>query len=133
MSPLDSVGDSVTSKLVSLALDAAVARQAALAANIANVDTEGFRPLGVRFDQLVEELRGRVTDRSKDESTARQVQSMHDTLESSPLIEDPTVSKVELDMQMAAITKNLVLYQSLLAAQGKLSSMLQMVITEGKQ
>jgi flagellar basal-body rod protein FlgB len=133
MNPLDVVGDSVTTRLIGLALDAAVTRQTALAANIANVDTEDYRPLAARFDQMVEELRLQVTDRSKDESTGQLVQSLGETLTNSPLVEDPTNTKVELDMQMAGVTKNLVLYQSLLAAQSKLMSMAQMVITEGKQ
>jgi flagellar basal-body rod protein FlgB len=132
MNPIDAMGDGVTAKLVGLALDAAVARHAAIAANIANVDTEGYRPLTARFDQLVEELRGRVTDRARDGTTAQLVQSMRQSLDDSPTIEDTTTSKVELDMQMASLTKNLVLYQTLLAAQSKLMSMSQLVINEGK-
>jgi flagellar basal-body rod protein FlgB len=132
MNPIDVVGEGVTGKLVGLALDAAIARHAAIAANIANVDTEGYRPLTARFDQLVEELRGRVTDRAKDGTTEKLAQSMRQSLDDSPTVEDTTASKVELDMQMAGLTKNLVLYQTLLAAQSKLMSMSQLVITEGK-
>jgi flagellar basal body rod protein FlgB len=58
---------------------------------------------------------------------------MRQSLDDSPTVEDTTASKVELDMQMAGLTKNLVLYQTLLAAQSKLMSMSQLVITEGKQ
>src|SRR5258708_3023530 len=132
MNPVDVMGEGVTAKLVGLARDAAVARHAAIAANIANVDTEGYRPLTARFDQLVEELRGRVTDRAKDGTTEQLVQSMRQSLDDSPTLEDTAASKVELDMQMASLTKNLVLYQTLLAAQSKLMSMSQLVINEGK-
>src|SRR5260370_35663503 len=97
MKAIDGMGEGVAVKLVGLALDAAVARHAAIAANIANVDTEGYRPLTARFDQLVEELRGRVTDRAKDGTTEQLVQSMRQSLDDSQTVEATTASKWELD------------------------------------
>jgi hypothetical protein len=84
MSGIDPVGNGVTSQLVSMALDGALARHAAIATNIANVGTPGYQPVMARFDELVEQLRGRVEDRSLDSSTERVVQTLKDSLESEP-------------------------------------------------
>jgi flagellar basal-body rod protein FlgB len=132
MSQIDPLLGGVTSQLVSVALDAALTRHAAIAANIANVDTPDYHPLTARFDQLVTELQGRVTDRSNDLATARDGERMRDSLQSLPIVADPLSTKVELDMQMAQLAKNTLQYQALLTAQGKLASLVQLVISEGK-
>jgi len=132
MSPIDPLLGGVTSQLVSVALDAALTRHAAIAANIANVDTPNYRPLAARFDQLVTELQGRVTDRSNDLAMARDGARLRDSLQSLPIVPDPLSTKVELDMQMAQLAKNTLQYQALLTAQGKLASLMQLVISEGK-
>jgi len=41
--------EGTTAAVVTLALDAATMRQQAIAANIANVNTPGYRPVRVRF------------------------------------------------------------------------------------
>ena len=132
MSQIDPVLGGATSQLVSVALDAAMARHAAIAANIANADTPNYRPLMARFDQLVAELQGRVTDRTQDGAVMRDAERIQDSLRSSPLIADPTAPQVELDMQMAALAKNTLQYQALLTAQGKLMSLAETAISEGK-
>ena len=132
MSQIDPVLGGATSQLVSVALDAAMARHAAIAANIANADTPNYRPLMARFDQLVQELQGRVTDRTQDGAVMRDAQSMQDSLQGAPLIADPTAPQVELDMQMAELAKNTLQYQALLTAQGKLMSLTETAISEGK-
>src|SRR6185437_11585522 len=101
VSQIDPVLGGATSQLVSVALDAALARHAAIAANIANADTPNYRPLMARFDQLVTELQGRVTDRTQDEAILRDAGRMQESLQSSPLVADPSAPQVELDMQMA--------------------------------
>jgi flagellar basal-body rod protein FlgB len=121
-----------TSQLVSVALDAAMARHAAIAANIANADTPYYHPLMARFDQLVEELQGRVTDRTHDAALMRDAERMQESLQSEPLVADPTARQVELDMQMADLAKNTLQYQALLTAQGKLTSISELAISEGK-
>jgi flagellar basal-body rod protein FlgB len=132
LSQIDPVLGGATSQLVSVALDAALARHAAIAANIANADTPNYHPLMARFDQLVEELQGRVTDRTQDGAVMRNAQSMQESLQSAPLVADPSAPRVELDMQMAALAKNTLQYQALLTAQGKLMSLAELAIGEGK-
>ncbi len=132
MNQIDPMGSEVTSRLIGLALDAAVARHAAIASNIANVDTQDYRPLMAKFDQLVDELRGRIADRTMDANTEARIRSLQETLSNGAVTPDSTASKVELDMQMASLTKNLVQYQALLVAGSKLMAMSHLVITEGK-
>jgi flagellar basal-body rod protein FlgB len=132
MSAIDPLGNGVTSQLVSMALDGALARHAAIATNIANASTPGYQPVMSRFDQLVDQLRGRVEDRSLDASTERVVRTLKDSLQSEPLAPDPRASNVELDMQMAYLAKNTLRYQALLTAQSKLTAMRDFVISEGK-
>jgi flagellar basal-body rod protein FlgB len=132
LSQIDPVLGGATSQLVSVALDAAMARHAAIAANIANADTPNYRPLMARFDQLVAELQGRVTDRTQDAAVMRDARTMQESLQSSPLIADPSAPQVELDMQMADLAKNTLQYQALLTAQGKLMSLAETAISEGK-
>jgi flagellar basal-body rod protein FlgB len=132
MSAIDPIGNGVTSQLVSMALDGALARHAAIATNIANVSTPDYQPVMARFDQLVEQLQGRVEDRSLDSATERVVGTLKDSLEREPLALDPRASKVELDVQMAYLAKNTLRYQALLTAQSKLSAMRDFVISEGK-
>jgi len=132
VSQIDPVLGGATSQLVSVALDAALARHAAIAANIANADTPNYRPLMARFDQLVTELQGRVTDRTQDEAILRDAGRMQESLQSSPLVADPSAPQVELDMQMADLAKNTLQYQALLTAQGKLMSLTDLVISEGR-
>jgi flagellar basal-body rod protein FlgB len=132
LSQIDPLAGGATSQLVSVALDAAMARHAAIAANIANADTPNYRPLMARFDQLVDELQGRVTDRTQDAALMRDAERMQESLQSQPLVADPTSRQVELDMQMADLAKNTLQYQALLTAQGKLMSISELAISEGK-
>jgi flagellar basal-body rod protein FlgB len=132
LSQIDPVLGGATSQLVSVALDAALARHAAIAANIANADTPNYRPLMARFDQLVAELQGRVTDRTQDGAVMRDAEAMQESLHSSPLVADPSAPQVELDMQMADLAKNTLQYQALLTAQGRLMSLAELAIGEGK-
>jgi flagellar basal-body rod protein FlgB len=132
VSQIDPMLGGVTSQLVSVALDAALTRHAAIATNIANADTPDYHPFATRFDQLVTELQGRVTDRANDLVLSRDAQRMSASLQSLPVVLDPSTSKVELDMQMAQLAKNSLQYQALLTAQGKLMSLTHMVISEDK-
>ena len=129
---IDPLGAGITPQLVRLALDGALSRHAAIATNIANAQTENYRPVVSRFDSILEPLRSRVTDRSEDAATAQSLQNAAEELREQPLTYDPLSDHVELDMQTAALASNTLKYQALLAAQGKLGQMMQLAIGEGK-
>lgn len=132
MSPIDSIGGGVTSRLLGLALDGALSQQAAIATNIANAQTPGYRPLAARFDDLVRQLRDRVTDRSLDADTGQLIGTLRQTLDAQPLMADPTAATVRIDMQMADLAKNSLQYQALLTAQSRLFAIDQLVVGDGR-
>jgi flagellar basal-body rod protein FlgB len=132
MSDIAITGGGLTEQLVGLALDAALKRHEAIAANIANVGTDGYRPMTSRFDEIVQSLQGRVTDPALDASNARLVETSRSSLEEQPWMMDPRTARVDLDMQMANLARNSLQYQALLTASAKLSGLKELVITEGK-
>lgn len=132
MSEIAALGPNVTERLVGLALDAALQRHEAIATNIANAETDGYRPLTSRFDEMVQSLRGRVTDPTLDASSAQLITTLNDSLEQRPWMADPRASRVELDMQMADLARNSLQYQALLTASAKLSGLAALVLSEGK-
>lgn len=96
-------------QLLKLGLDAASLRQAAISNNIANVNTEGYRPLKVSFEDQLQGL-------------ASGHQSLSDLSSIKPiLLLDESGGTVVLDEQMVMLNQNYVYHQSLLKAlNGKL-------------
>jgi flagellar basal-body rod protein FlgB len=129
---IDPLGVGLTPRLVEAALDGALSRHAAIATNIANAETDGFRPMQSRFDSLFEQVRATVGDRSRDAETLRAVERVREDLAGEAMTVDAGSDRVELDMQMAALARNTLRYEALLTAQGKLGQMMQLVIGEGK-
>lgn len=123
---LDAIGNSLTSRLVMLALDGAMARHTAIAMNVANAGVEGYQPVMARFDQMVDQLRGQTVT----ESTFSSVNS---ATANQPLVPDPQSTQVQVDTEMAKLAQNTVQYQALLTAKSKLSSMVRMAVTEGRK
>lgn len=97
-------------QLLKLGLDAATLRQAAISNNIANVNTEAYRPLKVSFE---EQLKGLASGRL---SSLSGLSSIKPTLQV-----DERGGTVALDEQMVMLNQNYVYHQSLLKAlNGKL-------------
>lgn len=132
MSPIDSIGGGVTQQLLSLALDGAMSRQAAIATNIANAETPGYQLLVARFDDLVQQLRTVVADRAHDSDTAQLVGTLRQSLDTEPLAVEAGASKVEVDLQMGGLAKNDLQYQTLIAAQNQLFAIDQLVLGDGR-
>ena len=125
MNELASIG-TVTTELVSRALDAATLRHAALAANIANATTEGYRPLHVAFEEQLAAARHALLDR--DEATARRaLDNLH------PQIVEATVeAQVRLDREVSLMMQNALRYQALVTSLSKNASLLRTAIREGR-
>jgi flagellar basal-body rod protein FlgB len=123
---LDAIGNSLTSRLVMLALDGAMARHTAIAMNVANAGVEGYQPVMARFDQMVEQLRGQTVT----ESTFSSVKS---ATANQPLVPDSQATQVQIDTEMAKLAQNQLQYQALLTAKSKLSSVVRMAISEGRK
>jgi len=123
---VDAIGTGLTSRLINLALDGAMARHTAIAMNIANAGIEGYQPVVARFDQLVEQLRGQSVSESA-------LASVRNAADRDPLVLDPQANQVQLDTEMAKLAQNTVQYQALLTAKSKLGSIIRMAVTEGRK
>lgn len=86
-----------TVELVSLALDAALMRQTAIATNIANVNTQGYQAIQVNFEEQLDQL--------------SQTEDHH--LKITPLYEQ-SESPVQLDEQIAMSVQNATQYRALI-------------------
>lgn len=115
-----------TLALVSKALDAATARQAVHANNIANANAEGFAPSHVSFEEHMSQVR---------DALARGDQlNVADVSEVQPSIETlGTDAKVELDTEMSALARNGLHYQALIKALDRELSLMSLAVSDGKR
>jgi flagellar basal-body rod protein FlgB len=130
---LSAVTNGVTSDMVMLALDAASIRHAAIASNIANVNTEGYQPLQVSFDEQLGLVRQQLLSGKDSAATERALQDLRSTMNFAPVAASPTATKVQLDEEIAKLVRNTVNYQALLTAQSKLLGLTRTAINEGRR
>src|SRR5437016_2754452 len=90
--------------MVKLALDAAALRHLAIAHNIANLQSQGYVPLGVSFEAQLDALR-RGQHPGQPELTTRSEAA-------------PGPRPQDADMEMVALSENTIHYQALLKALG---------------
>lgn len=121
ITPLDN-----TAALLSLALDAATMRQAAIAQNIANAGTPGYQPVTVSFEERMRAL--------MDASASGSPPSLAELSAYRPRIEpSPIHSEVALDAEVAKLSETVTHHQALLKALNKHFSLLGIAINEGKR
>lgn len=121
--------ESITTAALSAALDASARRHAAVAANVANAQTEGYAPLHVVFDARLEEARadlqeGRWLDASALAGLRGEIRS--GAAEGAP-------EKVQLDMQMAEMARNSAHFQALAQAVSRHLGMLALAAGDGRK
>jgi flagellar basal-body rod protein FlgB len=119
--------DQGTTSLLGLALDAAVMRQQALAQNIANVNTPGYRRLSVNFEARMAAAADAASGgpRAVDPATLRPFVEVAGT--------GAADTGVELDTEVAAMAENTLRHQVLLKALGKHLGLIALAVTEGKR
>ena len=121
--------ESGTVGLVKLALDAASLRQQALANNIANLNTPGYVPFRVKFE---EQLAG-----ARAHHLAGSPVSQSDLAGVTPILEEDASSvgstQVAIDMEVAKLAQNVVHYQALVRGLSKKMAILSLAINEGKR
>jgi len=113
-------------QLLSQRLDACALRQGVYSANIANANVPGYVPLEVDFESQLQSVSGLLNG----ESPAGEldvIESLHPTVVAS------SQGTVELDEQLALMSKNALQYQSLLGAFERSTGLLRMAIQEGKE
>lgn len=121
--------ESITTAALSAALDTSSRRHAALSANIANVQTEGYTPLQVVFDARLEDARGVL--RETGWLDANSVAGLRGDIR--PGGSDGTPAKVQLDMQMAEMARNSVHFQALAQAVSRHLGMLALAAGDGRK
>lgn len=118
--------------LLSLALDAAGMRQQAIAHNIANVNTPGFRRVAVSFEQQVAALEQRTMH-----AAAGSAPSLADLAGLRPRFVAADAADadgaVALDQEVAQLAETTVHHQALLKALNSQFSLLGTAINEGKR
>jgi flagellar basal-body rod protein FlgB len=112
-------------QLLSQRLDACALRQAVYSANIANADVPGYEPLEVNFESQLQSV-----DNLFDASPAGQAELLESL---RPTVVASTQDTVELDQQLAMMSKNALQYQALLGAFQHSVGLLRLAVLEGKE
>jgi flagellar basal-body rod protein FlgB len=115
-----------TLALISKALDAATARQAVHANNIANASVEGFAPGRVRFEEHMTRIRDTLA--RGDRLNVNDVADITATIETMS-----TASKVEIDTEVAELARNGLHYQALIKALDRELSMMSLAVSDGRR
>ena len=118
--------EGITTSVLSLALDAAVLRQQAIANNIANANTAGYVRQTVSFDRQLEALGTARAD------PARLARFTHTALHIEPAAAD-AAGPVQLDMEVARMAQNATHYQALLKGIEKQYGILAVAVADGKK
>lgn len=122
--------DSNTVALVSLALEGTTLRHQAIAHNIANANTPGYRPVAVNFEEQM--ARAGEALASNPERPLASLGEFRPTMELLPpnALGDDAVS---LDMEMARLSENTLRHEVLLKALSRHFAILNTAINEGKR
>ena len=123
--------EAVTNAMLKLALDAASLNHQAIANNIANVNTQGYAPVRVNFDEQMDAIRQTLDQGARvkpDMLSGIQPVMIRD----EPLVDDGDRT-TSLDMQTAKLAENTVHYEALLKVVGMRMSMVNSAINEGKR
>ncbi len=119
--------DPVTLSLVKSALDAGMLRQVAHANNIANVNTPGYKPFSVRFEERL----GAVRDALDAGDTASLAAA--DIPPATLFVDESATTPPSLDTEVAATSENALQYQALTHALGQQYALLNLAMSsEGK-
>ena len=120
----------VTTATLGLALDATILRQQAIASNIANAGTQNYVPLQLNFAAQLEQIQAGLP-------TAGGVGALREAgkqLQLEPMLDangDP--AKVQLDVEMASMAQNNVLYQALIKGLNRHMTIQSMAANDGKR
>lgn len=137
---IDKIFDSETFVILKKALDTATLRQQALSSNIANVDTPGYKRADVSFEEELksalnkqERLELKTTDK-KHLSNKLELENVHPKIfrqQDSYMRND--FNNVDIELEMAAISKNNVAYNALAELISNKLKMVRSAINEGRK
>lgn len=122
----------MTTRALGLALDASVLRQQAIASNIANANTEGYRPVTVDFEGQLEQARANLE--AQGFLRAGSLEGVEPRIvmrPSSALFGLP--AKVQLDLEVSNMTQNAVHFQAMARGLSRHFSILSAAVSDGKK
>lgn len=123
---IDDLGG-VTSAVARAALDAAIVRHDIIANNIANASTPGFVPKALRFDDYMAAVKAELLGGSRAAGSAYGTSSLLSPGDAQWQRSLNTES-VRLDMEMVAMSENVVRYQAILGALQKRGDIFGMAV-----
>ena len=115
------------SAAVAVALDALSMRQQTIAANLANVNTAGYRAGGVDFEQALRGAMEAAPDQP--EQTLQELAELRDSVRSGDFMRTAQHAGVEIDMELTRMSETVLRYQALVQGLGKYGSLAHMAIT----
>lgn len=113
-----------TIALTGAALDATVMRHRAIAQNIANINTPGYRPVEVSFESHVRALQS---------GSWQGAAAPHGVMDLRPQLRLAEAGEVSIEGQMAQLSENTLHHQALLKALNNQFAILGAAINEGKR
>jgi flagellar basal-body rod protein FlgB len=122
--------EAVTVDMVRMALDATSLRHQAIANNIANVNTAGYSPASVSFEQQMDSVRAALSQ--GDDVTPAMLSGVRPVIQRAAPLADADRTAL-LDTEVANMAQNTVQYEALLKALTKHMSILGSAIAEGKR
>lgn len=124
----------VTGQLIRVALDAAVARHQVIANNIANVDTPGYVPKRLSFEDQLSRFATQMSGSAGDSALKGELDSIAAMLNDGSLVRASAEHEgIELDREMVRLTENVLRYQALLEAASKRGAVMRLAISGGRQ
>ena len=119
-----------TQDLVHLALQAYELRHKVIAHNIANVDSQGFQPLRLNFEEQLGPLQQAVQSHASAAEIARLAAQVHPRIEPEAAPAGALAEPGEkLDDQLVALTQNTLDYEALLTVVARYGALNRIAIT----
>ena len=122
--------EAVTNTMLKLALDAASLNHQAIANNIANINTAGYAPVRVNFEEQFDSIRETLEQGGKVKTDM--LSGIQPVIERGQPFGDGDRTAT-LDMETAKLAENTVHYEALLKVLGMRMSMVGAAINEGKR
>jgi flagellar basal-body rod protein FlgB len=122
--------EALTTSALSTALESASRRHAAIAANVANANVEGYVPLRMSFEAHLAEAAAVLRDKGVLDPAA--IETLRGELEPS-LDAAGEPAKVQLDAEMGELARNAVQFQALAQGLSRHLGLLALAASDGRR
>lgn len=119
--------NSATPQIVEFALDGLALRHQAIATNIANIDTVGYRPMNVSFERQILGMLNNQTPNNMAQTSFKQ----------TPVVtygkkQESSSNNTGIDMNTVLMNQNVIQYQALIKGLDHYISTLSIAVKEGR-